>query len=264
MSEMQVNTVVTYREVRSSVYGPEYTKINTVFKRNMDEKGVIIPSQFSSEEFEYLLNNEWTWTEKVDGTNIRLHFDGESITVGGRTDAAQVPGGMLYALAQYNNPPKWIEVFSDEGEQQVFDVTIYGEGYGGKIQSGGRYAASERFVVFDVRVGRWWLKREDVVNIANQLGMAVVPVIARCSLYEAIKLVESAGVDDPLYTEMRAVDRQAFTMEGLVGTPSVALFARNGARIIAKLKVKDFEALRKHEERRLATVDRPKIEAVVS
>lgn len=49
----------------------EYHKINTLFKR--DEKNLIIEGDYSCPEFAYLAENEWTWTEKVDGTNIRVN-----------------------------------------------------------------------------------------------------------------------------------------------------------------------------------------------
>lgn len=252
-----------------SVFGPEYPKINTVFKRDMENGSVIILDQFSSEEFEYLLDAQWTWTEKVDGTNVRLHYNGDSVTAGGRTDAAQTPGHLIYALAQYNNPAKWNEVFPLDPEDtrtkqkvgDIFnlnidprDITIYGEGYGPKIQNGGRYSPDVRFIVFDVRVGRWWLRREDVNEIANQFGMAIVPIVARCSLRAAISMVKEhawAGVET--LTSHVAQDK-TLVMEGLVGTPSVPLFDRRGSRIIAKLKVKDFEALAKRESRRATQI----------
>ena len=48
----------------------EYQKINTLFKR--DVKNVIIPSQYTCEEFSYLKDCLWECTEKIDGTNIRI------------------------------------------------------------------------------------------------------------------------------------------------------------------------------------------------
>jgi hypothetical protein len=37
-------------------------------------------------------------------------------------------------------------------------------------------------------------------------------------------------------------------VEGIVGTPAVPLFTRDGERLIAKLKVKDFTALKRAQE----------------
>ncbi len=42
-------------------------------------------------EFEYLQDNEWEFTEKIDGTNIRIIFDGEKISFAGRTNKSRIP-----------------------------------------------------------------------------------------------------------------------------------------------------------------------------
>jgi hypothetical protein len=260
-----METNVTVHSVVTQVadpFGPEFPKINSCFKRNMSDGGVILPDQFSTDEFEYLANTPWTWTEKVDGTNVRLHFTGENIAAGGRTKDAQMPGHLMYALAQYNDPVRWRKVFDPDehaidrgnGFQPVpLDVTVYGEGYGPKIQNGGRYRNDVGFIVFDVRVGRFWLKREDIIDVAQKLGMDVVPVIATCSLNEAITIVKN-GVNNPesiaTISTVASWAQKDTEWEGLVGTPTVPLFDRRGQRIITKLKVKDFTDLAKREARR--------------
>ena len=62
------------------IFGPEYPKIQTLFKR--DDRNVIIEGDWSVPEFAYLADKPWRWTEKVDGTNIRLHWDGRKVTSG--------------------------------------------------------------------------------------------------------------------------------------------------------------------------------------
>ena len=49
----------------------EYHKIQSVFKRDI-ANGKIIEGKYSLPEFEYLKDNQWVFTEKVDGTNIRI------------------------------------------------------------------------------------------------------------------------------------------------------------------------------------------------
>ena len=209
-----------------SVFGPEYLKINTVFKR--DEKNLIIPGDWSTEEFALLADVPWTWTEKIDGTNIRLHWNGENITVGGRTDSAQIPSHLLTmdVLGRVNDPALWREVFPDSNS-----VTVFGEGYGPKIQSGGHYRSDHAFIVFDVRVGDWWLKPDAVAEIAEKLGFATVPDFGTMTLAQAVDDVRSGRI-------VSKFDNAR--IEGLVGRPAVDLYTRKGDRIVAKIKRKDF------------------------
>lgn len=206
-------------------FGPEYPKINTVFKR--DERNVIVPDAWAIPEFEYLHDAQWMWTEKVDGTNIRLHWNGDAVTIGGRTDSAQVPARLIANLDDQLNPVLWKSIFPDAD-----DVTVYGEGYGAKIQSGGMYRQDQTVIVFDVLVGRWWLAEENVLDVATKLGLEVVPSdIPYFTLDEAVLHVRE-GLVSSAWPEAR--------IEGIVGRPVVDLFNRRGERIMAKVKVKDW------------------------
>mgnify|MGYP001604261791 FL=1 len=51
----------------------EYHKINSLYKR--DPRGKMLFGDYSCPEFEYLQNNEWSFQEKIDGTNIRVRWD---------------------------------------------------------------------------------------------------------------------------------------------------------------------------------------------
>ena len=45
----------------------------TVFKRDMaTNMKTLLEGQYSEPAFAFLRDNEWVWTEKVDGTNIRV------------------------------------------------------------------------------------------------------------------------------------------------------------------------------------------------
>lgn len=225
----------------------KYHKIDTMFKRDMDNGGKIIYDEWAVPEVEYLKNNQWEFTEKVDGTNIRIRcrrdiligvdhitcpptceYGKHSIEYGGRTDEAQIPSDLIKRLdglfRTEEARARVAEAFPDS------DPILYGEGYGGKIQRGGKYKDHADFVLFDVKVGDWWLKREDVYDVAAKLRLDVVPVIGRGTLYDAIDLVKnnlkSAWGD--------------FEAEGIVARPTTELFTRSGDRIIAKIKARDF------------------------
>ena len=67
----------------------EYHKIQTIFKRDMTSKRkTLLEGQWTMPEFEYLAENKWVFTEKVDGTNIRVIFKNNGVTFGGKSDSA--------------------------------------------------------------------------------------------------------------------------------------------------------------------------------
>ncbi len=214
-------------------FGPEYSKIHTIWKR--DERGVIVPDDYSLPELEYLAGNQWMWTEKVDGTNIRLHWDGVKVTIGGRTDNAQVPARLVANLAPVTEPGLWKTVFPDAD-----DVTVYGEGYGAKIQSGGMYRQDQALIVFDVLVGPWWLLPADVADVAAKLGLEVVPRLEPMSL-DAAWTSLTAGRFGSAWPDAR--------IEGYVGRPAVELFTRKGERLLVKMKVKDWHSYERKSQR---------------
>ena len=74
----------------------EYHKIDTVFKRDPATKHkTLLLGDWSQDAFGYLANNEWVFTEKVDGTNIRVMVDAGEIKFGGKTDDAQIPAKLV-------------------------------------------------------------------------------------------------------------------------------------------------------------------------
>lgn len=205
----------------------QYHKIQTVYKRDPETKfKTLLEGEYSLPEFEYLADNEWIWTEKVDGTNIRVMFDGEQITFGGKTDNAQIPSQLVRRLQEIFLP--LLDVF----KAKLSDgVCLYGEGYGAKIQKdGGNYRSDQDFVLFDAKIGDWWLQRVDVEDIAQDLGLDIVPINGSGTLK---KMVECAKVG----IKSAWGDFQA---EGFVARPATELKTRSGGRIITKIKCKDF------------------------
>ena len=205
----------------------EYHKIQTVFKRDPDAKfKKLLMGQYSLPEFAYLANNEWVFTEKVDGTNIRIMIGDSGVTFGGKTNDAQIPASLVQRLEALFLPQKdkLLEAFPDGG-------CLYGEGYGAKIQkAGANYRADQDFVLFDVNVGEWWLERANVEGVAAKFGLDVVPVIGTGTLGE---MVEFAKASFPSCWA-------DFVAEGIVARPSCELKTRSGERIITKIKYRDF------------------------
>ena len=207
----------------------EYHKIETLYDRDEKTHKMIV-GQWRLPEFGYLANNSWIFTEKVDGTNIRVMWDGDSVRFGGRDDDAQMRIPLLRILTPMFTKDKLAAVFPDA--TPMSGVCLYGEGYGAGIQKGGGLYKSDGvdFALFDVLVGTWWLKRADVQDVGQNLGVTVVPVIGSGGLLDATAVVR-AGIQSKWGD---------FPAEGLVLRPQVDLFTRSGERVIAKLKTRDF------------------------
>lgn len=216
-----------------------YHKIQSIFKRDLDgsltgKKGKMIEGAWTTPELEYLANTEWEFTEKVDGTNIRIGFCPDknhlagSVEFAGRSDNAIIPIPLLEYLRTTFMPNVFLTA-------DLPALTLFGEGYGPGIQGGGKYRDDHSFVLFDVRIGQWWLSRHNVDDIAFKLGIDSVPVIGHGTLAEAIDLVASRGSSYQMKSQWGD-----FEAEGIVARPVVDMFDRQGNRIITKVKAVDF------------------------
>ncbi len=226
----------------------EYQKINTLFKR--DSNNVIMPDEWADPMFEYLAYTKWEATEKVDGTNIRIIItppatEGAPVGVAfrGRTDAAQIPGHLLKRLEELFPVDKMTAQFDPAVRPLKDTIVLYGEGYGEKIQSGERYTkGGADFILFDVRVGDWWLLRDKVESIADALGIKAVPLMGCMTIPEAIEYVRRG------FPSQIAAD-PTLPAEGLVLKTPMGLLDRTGYRIVAKVKTVDFRKLEAKQTR---------------
>lgn len=211
----------------------EYPKISAPFKRDMEGTKLLIEGQYVSEILEYLKDNKWIWTEKIDGTNIGVVWDGHKVSFQGRTERANTPKFLLARLEEIFGGSDNEEVFEQLfGEKQFI---LFGEGYGAKIQQGGgNYIADGcDFILFDVYAvdSNLWLNRESIEGIAKAFNIKVVPIIREGTLEEAVEFVKSK----PLSTIGNAY------MEGVVCRPKVDVLDRQGKRVMTKVKVCDFK-----------------------
>jgi len=194
-----------------------YSKINGVYKRYDlgPDKGKFITGQFSLPEYERLLDVDWFWTEKLDGTNAGVIFGDIGPKFIGRTNKTVMSGPMVEAL----------EAFADNHDSlNSKDVTVYGELVGPKIQ-GNLYELDEvRFVPFDVRtpMGKYWPKR----YVYETFGDEAVRQVGPATLRRAIDFFSNENTLIPA------------TEEGWVG--SAELCDLYGKRIATKLKWVDF------------------------
>lgn len=222
----------------------EYVKINSLWKRqgwyfeegkknNPDFKNnrqSFIIGDYSDPEFGNI--KKWLVDEKIDGTNVRICFN-NTLTFQGRTKDAQMPCHLLARLQEIFTFEKMAEVFPIIPEGSYRNVILFGEGYGPKIQKGGgNYRNEVGFILFDIFIDGWWLKREDVKQIAGILGIEVVPEIGMMTEEEIIDFVKSK----PL-SRCSIVHQM---MEGVVCRSEPLMLFRNKKPLMFKLKCKEF------------------------
>ena len=234
------------------MYTP-YGKIETLYERNLERRedglrpGAILPELRLKNPL-YGAIKEWSFTEKIDGTNMRVEWCPEQpvfenvegnmtepvLTIGGKSDKANINAHLMTRMQSLFTVEKMREVFPDK------PVTFYGEGYGAGIQKiGGSYKTEKDFIGFDIFIhdadnifGGWWLSDTDMRNVYNGLGIEVVPRVAVASLlwaawYVAGGFKSAIGIADA---------------EGLVGRTVQPLFDGRGHRLITKIKTVDFDS----------------------
>lgn len=207
----------------------EYHKIKNIYTRDHNTKK-IIEGEYTDEMLEFLKDNIWEFTEKIDGTNIRIIWDGYRVSVAGRTDKAQIPVELSNRL---------FELFRGEENEQLFEqkfgttpIILFGEGYGKGIQTGGVYRDNQDFILFDVKINEHWQPRERVEEIANYFGIKVVPIVVTGTLNDGVEFIKTQPLSQ--------VAQKDYIMEGIVGRTKLELKDRCSNRAIVKIKVKDF------------------------
>ncbi len=206
---------------------PKYPKIQSIYKR--DKKGKFIVGEYPKPEIEYLVNNAWIWTEKIDGTNIRICWDheAEKVIFKGRNENSNMPSGLL----EYLHDTFTVDLMKSIPREPC-SFMLVGEGYGAGIQKAGVHYLPDRksFILFDVWMGGWWLMREAVEEIGLKVFIRTVPYIGKGSLFNAETFIRRSPWSWICEDDMG--------MEGIVCSAPV-LF-RNGNPAKVKLKVKDY------------------------
>lgn len=206
----------------------KYPKIPGPYKR---EGKNILWGQWSSDELKTLQNCNWKWYEKVDGTNIRICWDGYDVTIGGRTDRADIPDPIIEYLIDRLGVNLGEEIF----EQNFGEIpaVIFGEGVGPTIQKPS-YFGDYGFIGFDVAVGdNGWLPTQEAEEmIREQFDLDFAPFYGYDGLFNAIEMAR-LGIQSKIGLGLA---------EGIVGRPYPAdtMRDRYGKRIICKVKTKDF------------------------
>ena len=205
----------------------EYPKIETLFVRNND---FTVTDRLKHPVVATII--EWVVTEKIDGTNIRVHLDeANELSFGGRTANAQINGDLVSYLYKTFTADKMAALRKDA---DPVSITLYGEGYGAGIQKGGGYSPTKSFVLFDVLIGsRWWLRDDDVSEIADKLGIVRAPIIGQLNMAQIVALVRDGFAS--------LLEGATCRAEGIVARPIEPLFDNQHRRVVLKLKTCDYQ-----------------------
>jgi ATP-dependent RNA circularization protein (DNA/RNA ligase family) len=130
-------------------------------------------------------------------------------------------------------------MFKDVPLTEIFDlskannVTLYGEGYGAKIQKGGgNYIPDNQdLILFDINIDGVWLEGEYITELAEKMNLKRVPILGTMTTDDIVEFVRR----EP---KSRLGD---FAMEGVVCRSKPLLLDRMGERLAFKLKVRDFK-----------------------
>ncbi|MCL2566478.1 MAG: RNA ligase family protein [Alphaproteobacteria bacterium] len=208
----------------------EYHKIENIYKRNSyDNK--LLKGVYLNTTVRYLENCKWDFTEKIDGMNIRIIWDGYKVSFAGRTDNASIPTQLGVKLADYFMGDAKEELFEQKFGKK--EVVLYGEGFGAGIQSGDNYSKVQTFILFDVNIGGIWLDRDSVAEISSYFGILKIPSILtlkEATLKQGVKYIISKPKSLIGNCEM----------EGIIARPLLELKDKQGERIIVKIKCCDF------------------------
>ena len=191
------------------------------------------------------------------GNNIGIKWN---VAYKGKTDNAQIPKMLYTYLTTELTEDKVLNALGLSKEMYVTDeimqektwsvlntqfnvyeldetkipkrYTLYGEGFGAGIQSGGYYRKDNSFIGFDVKVDNMYLLRKNRDEIFNKLGVDIVPFVGKFTIDEAIEYVKK-GFNSNIAEETHLA-------EGLVLRTPMGLKTRRGERIIFKVKNCDF------------------------
>ena len=199
----------------------EYQKIETLYKFDNEIKR--FRKEFYNPIVEYLKDCKWIGTEKIDGTNTRVLWNGHNFEFGGRTDKAVLPKELLQLLQDTFNYDMEVLFEQKFGEKEVL---LFMEGYAGKIQNGA-YKGKESIIGFDIMIGDVYLDKTISKEIFREIGIQFVPMIEFNNLQECIDFVKN---------HQSSIIQPESQMEGLVCFPAVRLYDHKGNRIIVKIK----------------------------
>ena len=216
----------------------KYPKMDTLFERAKEGDNIgKVTNIIRDPRFDIVDPVSWMFTEKIDGTNIRIYsyMDGAARkwAIGGRTDAAQIHGTLMQHVNEMMERIGPILAEKFEG-----DLVLCGEGCGAGIQKGAGYFDAPHFVMFDIvrtdTAFPVFFEWHSVVGIGQMLDIPVVPQISGDMVDIITMMTEGCTT---------LLGKQQAQMEGVVARTDPNLYFTTGDSVKPlrwKLKTKDF------------------------
>ena len=194
------------------------------------------------------IKDKWVVTEKVHGANFSFwvykNVETKEIDI-----KCAKRSGWIEEDEKFFNYKSVLEKYRPMLEKLRGDVldnfVIYGELFGGNIQSGMCYSLEQDFVAFDMRwinedgsLG-WALDKLTMLTLKDDYNLPVTPLIGVYDTFEEALAVEESFTSKLIRQDFDGKEEHKET-EGIVIEPNNAVYEPNGSRVYLKKKTKRF------------------------
>ena len=194
------------------------------------------------------IKDQWVVTEKVHGANFSFwvykNVETKEIDI-----KCAKRSGWIEEDEKFFNYKSVLEKYRPMLEKLRGDVldnfVIYGELFGGNIQSGMCYSLGQDFVAFDMRwinedgsLG-WALDKLTMLTLKDDYNLPVTPLIGVYDTFEEALAVEESFTSKLIRQDFDGKEEHKET-EGIVIEPNNAVYEPNGSRVYLKKKTKRF------------------------
>lgn len=194
------------------------------------------------------IKDQWVVTEKVHGANFSFWVYKNIETKEVDIKCAKRSGWIEEDEKFFNYKPV-LEKYRPMLEKLRGDVldnfVIYGELFGGDIQSGMCYSLEQDFVAFDMRwinedgsLG-WTLDKLTMLTLKDDYNLPVTPLIGVYDTFKEALAVEESFTSKLIRQDFDGKEEHKET-EGIVIEPNNAVYEPNGSRVYLKKKTKRF------------------------
>lgn len=221
-----------------------YPKIASPFKRTDNKSKTVNTSVWFDDYAKFFGESGLVFyaTEKVDGTNLNIIYDGNHIQYTGHTDKTSWnPEVEEWIKSKFQTPE-----FEQMCEQRFGEneIKLCGELIGPKIQNNFYKLEDYKFILFDIHndTSNIWWNRQNVEENAKELNLDIAPLIGGTNFIDLSSESKNTlrGWTNLLQNaEFKSKINEDIEIEGFVVRPLMEILKANGERVIYKIKIKD-------------------------